>query len=62
MACSAYTRGEQICKNGFPINSACRDSRCSLCGKPTNAVAMCMRDEIPERLVDDAGAPVLATQ
>lgn len=53
--CSAAVDGPSLCRNGFPQNNACRGYTCHGCGKPTAQVPVCMRDEVPAHLVDDAG-------
>lgn len=52
--CSAYRPGG-LCRNGFPQNAACIGATCHACGRPTNAVPACLRDEVPPHLMDDAG-------
>lgn len=59
--CSAYRAG-QICDNGFPTNAACIGATCHGCGRTTEKIPMCMMDDgVPERFLDDAGLPKLAT-
>ncbi len=53
--CSAYRPGPSLCRNGFPQNAACMGTCCHACGRPTERVPMCMQDEVPAHLIDDAG-------
>lgn len=57
--CSAYRPG-QICANGFPTNAACIGAVCWQCKRPTTQTPMCLRDEVPAHLVNEAGLPILA--
>ena len=58
--CSAYARGG-ICANGFPQNAACLGWRCPCRGKPTDKAPMCLRDDVPERFIDESGRPILTS-
>jgi hypothetical protein len=58
--CSAYVPGPSLCRNGFPQNGACFGATCYGCGRPSESVAACMRDEVPSRLIDEAGRPKFA--
>lgn len=59
-ACSAYREGQALCANGFTQNSACMGAVCHTCGCAPPKSPVCMKDEVPERLVDDAGKPKFA--
>jgi len=58
-ACSAYIAGPHLCANGFPQNAACMGARCHCCGRHTEQVPACLRDEVPAHLVDESGKPRL---
>lgn len=57
-SCSAYRPG--ICANGFPTNAACIGAVCWQCKRHTAQAPMCLRDEVPGHLVNEAGLPILA--
>lgn len=56
-ACSAYIPGPYLCRNGFTQNNACTSAICHCCGKHTDTVAACVKEEVPVRFLDDAGRP-----
>jgi len=57
MNCQAYIQGPNLCRNGFPQNSACYGYTCHGCGRPTDAVPACMNEDIHARWLTGAGAP-----
>lgn len=58
-ACSAYDHGSGVCDNGFLQSPACYGAACFACGRPHERLPMCLRDEVPEHLVDERGYPTL---
>lgn len=58
--CSAYTMGRGICSNGFPVNAACMGAKCHCCGRPTDKIPACMREDLGSPWLDESGRPVLA--
>ncbi|AWD90839.1 hypothetical protein HOT12_gp35 [Burkholderia phage vB_BmuP_KL4] len=52
--CTAYRPGS-LCRNGFPPNAACMGATCHACGRSADVVPVCMRDEVPPHLIDEAG-------
>lgn len=58
MTCSAYREKENICSNGFFQVLACsREVKCFTCGKPSDRIPHCMKDELPEHWITDDGKP-----
>lgn len=56
--CIAYRNDDGICKNGFIQVLACRQEvKCFTCGKPSDHVPHCLKDELPEHWVTDEGKP-----
>lgn len=55
--CSALVPGQNICRNGFPQNSACYGFTCPACGKHTNTVPACLREDLGPAWIDDTGRP-----
>jgi hypothetical protein len=57
--CIAYRRESGICANGFIQTFPCwGDTRCNQCGRPSEKlVPHCMKDELPERWLNDDGSP-----
>jgi hypothetical protein len=63
-ACSASVPGPNLCRNGFPQNSACRGHTCHGCGQPSRDVPMCLRNDLPQKVfsawIDESGLPRFA--
>ncbi|WP_406736323.1 hypothetical protein [Thioclava sp. GXIMD4215] len=61
--CQSYEPGQQVCRDGFPVNAACFGARCHACGAWAAQInpPACMREDFaPKHLIDDAGMPRLA--
>jgi hypothetical protein len=56
--CQSYRLGELVCADGFPQNSACMGLRCHACGRYSDKVPMCEREDIPAQFLTEAGAPL----
>ena len=58
--CRSFIQGSQLCRDGFPISSACRGAKCHACGVwiAEKSPPACMRDDFtPVHLINDAGYP-----
>jgi hypothetical protein len=55
--CSAARPGPSLCANGFPQSELCFGAKCPTCGRFSEVVPMCMRDEVPDRFLDETGKP-----
>jgi hypothetical protein len=57
--CSAYRQGSLVCCNGFIQTFSCwGDTACLSCGRHSaRLVPHCVKDELPEHWVDEAGRP-----
>lgn len=60
-ACQSYILGQQICRDGFPVNGACMGFRCFTCGawSADKELPACLREDLHPRFFDDAGRPSL---
>jgi hypothetical protein len=59
--CSSYRPGEFTCRDGFIQTLPCfKDpGGCASCGEPRKR-PWCMREDIPQRWLDEAGRPRFA--
>lgn len=58
--CSAYRRGEPVCRNGFFQTSVIcsgMPNGCPLCGKPSDRLPNCLREDLPAHWLTDSGLP-----
>ena len=56
--CSSYRPG-RLCRDGFPQNAMCRGNRCSMCGRPSQAIPPCQNEDLGLPWIDpDTGAVV----
>lgn len=62
-SCSAFVTGPNLCRNGFPQNSACSGIGCPTCGHNSD-VPTCLQEDIPDKtfaaFFDDTGRPRFA--
>ena len=57
-ACIAYRSERGICTNGFIQTVYCHaEIKCSGCGRHSEGVPHCMKDELPEHWLNDDGSP-----
>lgn len=60
--CSAARPGF-VCANGFIQSPPCHGrGACYACGQPIGKPPACMREELPERWLTEAGAPIFYRQ
>ena len=58
MQCSAYRPDSRICSNGFFQVLACRkEVKCFACGRPSEGIPHCLKDELPEHWITEDGKP-----
>jgi hypothetical protein len=55
--CSAYKPGPNLCANGFPQNAACMGFKCPSCGRPSDIVPACQREDLGPAWLDESGKP-----
>ena len=57
--CIAYRRNSGICANGFFQTHFCWHgaSKCHGCGRHSETLPHCLKDELPEHWVTDDGSP-----
>lgn len=62
--CQSYIPGSLLCADGFPIKPLCQGAAgCTMCGHiPDSAIPLCMTEEAPPHLFNDAGMPRHALQ
>lgn len=59
-ACKSYQLGKLVCADGFPQNSACNPKPCHCCGKWSDVLPACQRENLGATLINpDTGAPAL---
>lgn len=56
--CSSYRPGPHFCRDGFPQSSACAGYVCHACGRPTDTLPACMREDLGKHLIDEQGRPL----
>jgi hypothetical protein len=54
--CSSYRQGG-LCADGFPQNTFCVGYRCHGCGRLTDAIPACMREDLGPAWIDETGLP-----
>lgn len=55
--CSAVRPGEFTCTNGFVQTGPCHGVACHACGRPTDDLPWCLRDDIAPRHLTEDGRP-----
>jgi hypothetical protein len=57
--CIAYRRNSGICANGFIQTHFCWFGawKCSECGRDSETLPHCLKDELPDHWVKDDGSP-----
>lgn len=58
--CRSYIFGNGICRDGFPVSALCMGSKCHCCGRWTDKLPACQREDLGPHLLDETGAPRLA--
>lgn len=57
--CSSYDQRSRVCRDGFFQTHQCWGSgACHACGKPSDALPNCMREDLPAHWLDEAGRPL----
>jgi hypothetical protein len=55
--CSSYEQGRQVCRDGFPVSATCIGVKCFSCGRHSDDIPACQREDLGPRWLDDDGKP-----